>query len=88
MRSDEKPDEDFITPSIPFAKFTARLQAIRVTREAAKADVATAALASAAAGDTNLLPKNLECVEAHVTIGEISHTLRKVWGEYHEAVTV
>ena len=57
-------------------------------RDAAKADAATAALASAAAGDTNLRPKILECVEAHVTVGEISHTLRKVWGEYHEAVTV
>ncbi|MEP6847409.1 MAG: methylmalonyl-CoA mutase family protein [Acidobacteriota bacterium] len=66
----------------------ARLQAIRAKRDAARAATATAALAEAAAGDTNLLPKILECVEAHVTVGEISHTLRKVWGEYREAVTV
>ena len=27
-------------------------------------------------------------LNAHVTVGEISHTLRKVWCEYHQAVTV
>jgi methylmalonyl-CoA mutase N-terminal domain/subunit len=26
--------------------------------------------------------------EAYVTVGEISHRLRRVWGEYREAVTV
>ena len=45
-------------------------------------------LAEAAGGDENLLPRILECVDAQVTVGEISHRLRKVWGEYREAVTV
>jgi hypothetical protein len=27
-------------------------------------------------------------VENYVTVGEISHRLRQVWGEYQEAVTL
>jgi methylmalonyl-CoA mutase N-terminal domain/subunit len=39
-----------------------------------------------AAGTDNLLPVMVECVE--VTLGEISHRLRKVWGEQREAVVI
>jgi methylmalonyl-CoA mutase N-terminal domain/subunit len=39
-------------------------------------------------GTENLLPRILTCVEAYATVGEISHRLRRVWGEYREAVTV
>jgi methylmalonyl-CoA mutase N-terminal domain/subunit len=35
-----------------------------------------------------LLPHILRAVEALATVGEISHRLRRVWGEYREAVTV
>jgi len=66
----------------------ARLRAIREKRDASQVERAMSHLAEAAAGDQNLLPKILECVEAYVTVGEISHALRKVWGEYREAVTV
>lgn len=65
-----------------------RLRALRDRRDQAKADIALSALAEAAAGTTNLLPRILDCVEAEVTVGEISHKLRSVWGEYQEAVTV
>jgi methylmalonyl-CoA mutase N-terminal domain/subunit len=34
------------------------------------------------------LPHILRAVEAFATVGEISHRLRRVWGEYHEAVMV
>jgi len=30
----------------------------------------------------------LAAVEAYATVGEISHRLRRVWGEYREAVTI
>jgi len=66
----------------------ARLRAIREKRDASQVERAMSQLAEAAAGDQNLLPKILECVEAYVTVGEISHALRTVWGEYREAVTV
>ena len=36
----------------------------------------------------NLVPRILSAVEAYVTVGEISNTLRKVWGEYRESITI
>ena len=67
---------------------TERLRAVRQRRDAAKAENALSKLAEAATTDENMLPRILECVESYVTVGEISHKLRKVWGEYREAVTV
>ena len=37
---------------------------------------------AAAAGTENVLPRILACVEARVTLGEISDALRGVWGEH------
>ncbi len=65
-----------------------RLRAIREKRDKLKVDSALAKLEEAARGTENLLPRILEAVETDVTVGEISHRLRKVWGEYREAVTV
>jgi len=65
-----------------------RLRAVHEKRDANKAETALIKLAEAANGTENLLPKILDCVENYVTVGEISHKLRKVWGEYCEAVTV
>jgi len=65
-----------------------RLRAVRDRRDAARCQAAVSALHSAAAADENLLPRILDCVESYVTVGEISSTLRSVWGEYQEAVTV
>jgi methylmalonyl-CoA mutase N-terminal domain/subunit len=65
-----------------------RVRTIREKRDPAKAETALSTLKETASGTANLLPKILECVEAEVTVGEISHCLRKVWGEYQEAVTV
>ncbi len=39
-------------------------------------------LETAAAADENLMPLFIECVENDMTLGEICHTLRQVWGEY------
>ncbi len=66
----------------------ARVRAVREKRDSAKADSALNSLKNAAAETENLLPRILACVEAEVTVGEISHCLRAVWGEYREAVTV
>ena len=65
-----------------------RLCAVRERRDGARANAAIEALREAASGTENLLPRILDCVENEVTVGEISHTLRSVWGEYQEAVTV
>ena len=39
-------------------------------------------LKQAAESDQNLMPLFVTCVENDVTLGEICHTLRGVWGEY------
>ena len=57
-----------------------RVRAVREKRDAGRAENALIKLEEAANGDENLLPKILECVESYVTVGEISHRLRKVLG--------
>ncbi|MGB5013876.1 MAG: methylmalonyl-CoA mutase family protein, partial [Pyrinomonadaceae bacterium] len=66
----------------------ARLQAVRAKRDAADADAAIRRITDTANSTENLMPHILTAVESHVTVGEISHALRKVWGEYQEAVTI
>lgn len=65
-----------------------RTRAVREKRDKLKAENALIKLEESAKGDENMLPRILDCVENYVTVGEISHKLRKVWGEYTEAVTL
>ncbi len=65
-----------------------RLRAVREKRDAKQAENTLLKLEEAAKSEENMLPRILDCVEAQVTVGEISHKLRKVWGEYQEAVTI
>jgi methylmalonyl-CoA mutase, N-terminal domain len=76
-----------VDPSIEQAQIE-RVRAIRERRDAAAAEAALARLEEAARGTENLLPRILDCVEAYATVGEISNRLRRVWGEYREAVTI
>jgi methylmalonyl-CoA mutase N-terminal domain/subunit len=66
----------------------ARLQAVRAKRDKPAVDAALDAVEETAKGSENLLPRILAAVEAQVTVGEISHCLRSVWGEYRESVTI
>ena len=59
-----------------------RTRATRRARDAAAAEDAVGALEAAARGTENVLPRIRACVEASVTLGEISDALRAVWGEY------
>ncbi len=76
-----------VDPAIEQAQIE-RLRALRERRDKHLADTTLAQLEAAARSSENLLPRILNCVEGYVTVGEISHTLRRVWGEYREAVTV
>jgi methylmalonyl-CoA mutase N-terminal domain/subunit len=76
-----------IDPAIEPAQVE-RLRHLRERRDAEVAETALVRLEEAARGTENLLPRILACVEAFVTVGEISHRLRRVWGEYREAVTL
>jgi methylmalonyl-CoA mutase, N-terminal domain len=76
-----------IDPSIEQAQIE-RLRSLRERRDAEAAETTLVQLEEAARDTENLLPRILACVEALVTVGEISHRLRRVWGEYREAVTL
>ena len=65
-----------------------RLQALRARRYASKTAAALAELDRRARTTENLLPAILAAVEAHATVGEISDTLRRVYGEYQESVVI
>jgi methylmalonyl-CoA mutase N-terminal domain/subunit len=85
FRADEEtPVETLrVDPAVERAQVE-RVRALRQRRDAARAEVALTLLEEAARGTENLLPRILACVEAHATVGEISHRLRRVWGEYRE----
>jgi methylmalonyl-CoA mutase N-terminal domain/subunit len=61
-----------------------RVRAVRASRSAGAADEALARLEHAARGTENLLPRILEACREQATVGEISDTLRRVFGEYRE----
>ena len=65
-----------------------KLKALRAARNNAAVEASIKKLKEGALGTTNLVPLIVECVEARATLGEISHALRHVWGEYQEIVVV
>ena len=66
----------------------ARLQALRARRDSSRTKAALAELDRRARCSENLLPAILASVEAYATVGEISDTLRGVYGEYQESVVI
>jgi methylmalonyl-CoA mutase N-terminal domain/subunit len=65
-----------------------RLQSVRARRDTNKTKAAIAELGRRAAKNENLLPAILGAVEAYATVGEISDTLRRAFGEYQESVII
>ena len=65
-----------------------RLRALRARRDRGPWQEALRGVEDAARSGGNLMPSILVAVEAYATVGEISDTLRKVFGEYREAVVV
>jgi methylmalonyl-CoA mutase N-terminal domain/subunit len=64
------------------ARQRASVVAARAARDRSRADVTLQAVAAVASGTGTLMPAILEAVRARATIGEISDTLRQVWGVY------
>ena len=62
----------------------ARVAALRARRDNAAVGAVLSRLETAARGRDNLLPCILAAVESYATLGEISDTLRRVFGEQHE----
>jgi methylmalonyl-CoA mutase N-terminal domain/subunit len=61
-----------------------KLADLRARRDNAAVGSALAALEAAARGSANLLPGILDAVERYATLGEISDTLRNVFGEQRD----
>jgi methylmalonyl-CoA mutase N-terminal domain/subunit len=61
-----------------------RVREVRASRSASAVAERLARLEAAARGSDNLLPCIVECCESFATVGEISDTLRGVYGEYQE----
>jgi methylmalonyl-CoA mutase, N-terminal domain len=59
-----------------------RLRSVRERRNHADVERALDRLKGAAVSRENLLPYILASVESYASVGEISHALRDVWGEY------
>jgi methylmalonyl-CoA mutase N-terminal domain/subunit len=64
------------------------LSKVRAERNNGEASRKIAALENAASGEGNLMPFILDAVKAYCSLGEISDTLRKVFGEYKETVVI
>jgi methylmalonyl-CoA mutase N-terminal domain/subunit len=62
------------------------LRALRAERDAATWRDSLERLEAAARSSENLMPRILAAAEAYATVGEISDTLRRVFGEYREQV--
>src|SRR5687767_13296623 len=76
-----------IDPALEAAQIE-RVRALRARRDSNAVTAALGKLEQAAGASENLVPRILECVEAYATVGEISNTLRRVWGEYRETSTI
>jgi methylmalonyl-CoA mutase N-terminal domain/subunit len=75
-----------VPPAPDFAKLAEgqkdRLTAVRSGRDAQAVVAALEQIRAAAAGSDNMLPYLVAAVRERATLGEISHTLRDVWGVY------
>ena len=76
-----------IDPSLE-PKQVERLRALRAKRNAGTWQAAIQAVEDTARSGENLMPRILAAVEANATVGEISDAMRKVYGEYKEAVVI
>jgi len=66
----------------------ARLKSLRAKRNASLVTAALTELSRRATTTENLVPAILRAVESLATVGEISDTLRRTFGEYQESVMI
>lgn len=66
----------------------ARLKAFKAKRDPKAVAAHLEKIQKAAAGSENLMPLFVEAVDGHVTLGEISDALRKVFGLHKETITI
>jgi methylmalonyl-CoA mutase N-terminal domain/subunit len=84
VESEDSPDLLRVDPVIELQQ-RERLAQLRADRDNERVSSLRDQLAQAARGTENLMPLIIECVDNDVTLGEVSHTLRGVFGEYRPA---
>jgi methylmalonyl-CoA mutase N-terminal domain/subunit len=65
-----------------------QVRALRARRDAGPWKAALKGVEDTARSGENVMPRILNAVEAYATVGEISDAMRKVFGEYREAVVI
>lgn len=65
-----------------------RVRTLRARRDAQPCRAALQGVEDAARSGDNLMPKILAAVESCATVGEISDAMRRVFGEYREAIVI
>jgi len=70
------------------AKQVQRVRALRARRDESAWRAALAGVEDGARSGANLMPRILAAVEANATVGEIADAMRRVFGEYQEAVVI
>ena len=65
-----------------------RVRELRARRDTGPWKEAVTRVEDAAKSGENLMPRILTAVEASATVGEISDAMRRVFGEYKEAVVI
>jgi len=84
-QEDERPASTFrLDPALERSQVE-RLREVRAGRSASVVAESLAALEQAARGTDNLMPRILTAAAAYTTVGEISDTLRRVFGEHRES---
>jgi methylmalonyl-CoA mutase N-terminal domain/subunit len=82
IETDEQPIELQRISEAETAKQVERVRELRAGRDQAAVDAGLAAVRETAAGTGNLLGPMKEALRARATLGEVSDTLREVFGEY------
>ena len=85
---EEKPIEILrIDPELE-RKQVERVRAVRAKRQRSPWEQGLKAVGDAAREGKNLMPAIIQAVESYATVGEISDTMRRVFGEYKETVVI
>lgn len=84
---DPEPDLLRIDPEIEKAKIK-ELAKLRSTRDSGAVRQSLERLEKAARGADNLVPRILDCIRCYTTLGEISGSLREIFGEYTDTRSI
>jgi methylmalonyl-CoA mutase, N-terminal domain len=81
---DEKPFSILYIDESVAEEQTARVAAMRATRDGEKVRASLSSLKETARGSGNIMYPILDASRAYATLGEMCDALREVWGEYEE----